>query len=119
MGLESFSLGVLSGTALGILTGLGIGGGSLLLLWLTGVLGAEPELARNISLLFFFPSALISCLLSRKNIPWKLLLPGILAGVLSAALFAVLARSLDPELFRKALGLLFLFTGLRELFHRS
>ena len=46
---------------LGFLAGLGVGGGSLLILWLTLVLHTEPAQARPINLLFFLPAAAISC----------------------------------------------------------
>ena len=48
-------------TLLGFLTGLGIGGGSLLILWLTLVENQGIETARGINLLFFLPAALPAC----------------------------------------------------------
>ena len=102
-------------TALGLLTGLGVGGGSLLLLYLTGFLSLDPSTARSISLLFFFPAALLSGFRNRKKVPYGSLLPAVLPGILAAALFSLLSQFLDPAFFRKALGGLFIFTGLREL----
>ena len=55
--LESLPVMLLVGIVLGVLSGLGIGGGSLLILWLTFVLGMDHETARGINLLFFVPSA--------------------------------------------------------------
>ena len=55
------ALKLLVGTVLGFLTGLGVGGGSLLILWLNIALGMEQSVARGINLLFFLPSALIAC----------------------------------------------------------
>ena len=108
-------LSLAASTALGILTGMGIGGGSLLLLYLTLVLSMEVSAARSISLLFFFPASLLSCFLRRKQIPWKALLPAMVSGSLSAALFSFLSYRLDESLLRIPLGLLFLFLGFREL----
>ena len=105
-------------TILGLLTGLGVGGGSLLLLYLTCFLSMDPADARGISLLFFFPAALLSGFRNRKKVPFRSLLPAIVPGVLTAALFSRLSRILDPGLFRKALGILFLLLGLSEVFHR-
>lgn len=51
--LESFPVALLVSTLLGCLSGLGIGGGSLLILWLTLVLKVDPIVARQINLLFF------------------------------------------------------------------
>lgn len=71
-------------TLLGFLSGLGVGGGSLLMLWLTGPLGWPQDQARAVNLLFFLPGAAIATFLRRKNIPWKKLLPAIAAGWLCA-----------------------------------
>ena len=61
--LESLPVALIVGTLLGFLTGLGVGGGSLLILWLTLVLEMSQTDARGINLLFFLPSAAISCYL--------------------------------------------------------
>ena len=60
--LESVPAAIVVGTLLGFLSGLGIGGGSLLVLWLTAVLSMEQRMAQGINLLFFLPAALVSCL---------------------------------------------------------
>ena len=52
---------------LGFLSGLGTGGGSLLILWLTMVANMAPAEARAMNLLFFLPSAAISCAIRWKN----------------------------------------------------
>ena len=80
--LESFPAAVIVGTILGFLSGLGVGGGSLLILWLTVVLEMDPLAARSINLLFFLPAALISSAvrIKRGNLKIKTLLPAILAG---------------------------------------
>ena len=103
---------------LGILTGLGLGGGSLLLLYLT-LRGLPPQEARIISLLFFFPGSLVSIWRCRQRPHWCLLLPGWLCGVGAALLGSHLSRIWDPEPFQKALGCLLILLGLREVFHRK
>ena len=54
--LSSTVISVILGGVLGFLTGLGTGGGSLLLLWLTLVLGMDPQTARTVNLMFFIPA---------------------------------------------------------------
>lgn len=119
--LESLPVVLIVGTVLGFLTGLGIGGGSLLILWLTIVLGADPVAARGINLLFFLPSAIIACIYRWKQglIPWKKILPAILAGCFAAALFSWLSGFWDIELLKKLFGGLLILTGLRELFYKA
>ena len=109
------------GTVLGFLAGLGIGGGSLLILWLTAVLGTEPQTARFINLLFFLPAALIACFFRRKEGSLKLkpVFPAILAGCTAAALFSFLGMLLDVTLLKKLFGGLLILTGLRELLYKN
>ena len=113
-------MAVTVGTALGLLSGLGTGGGSLLILWLTMVCGMEQPQARVINLLFFIPSALIACLFRWKqgNLNIKKVLPAIAAGMVCAALGSWLSRVLDTELLKKLFGILLLAAGCRELCYR-
>ena len=71
--LESLPVMLIVGTVLGFLSGLGIGGGSLLILWLTMVIGMDAATARGINLLFFLPAALICAIfrLRQGNIPFR------------------------------------------------
>ena len=119
--LERLPVIFLVSTVLGILTGLGVGGGSLLIMWLTLVLGWKPEIARSVNLLFFLPGAAVSCLLRRKQgqLPIQKLLPAILAGCACGGLFAWISTGWDTALLRKLFGLLLLLTGLRELTYRK
>ena len=118
--LNSFLFSMLIGAILGFLAGLGTGGGSLLLLWLTLVVGIDDGIALTVNLLFFLAaSGSISILRFQKDtLDFKKILPGILAGCVSAAAFSILGRYLDSVLLKKAFGVLLLVTGFRELFYR-
>lgn len=115
--LESFPFILCIGTLLGFLSGIGIGGGSLLILWLTLVLNMDPLSARGINLLFFIPSALIACCFRWKQGCLKLgqIFPAIAAGCLAAGLFSMVGTALDLSFLRKAFGILLIITGIREL----
>lgn len=119
--LTSFPVAVLVGTALGFLSGLGIGGGSLLMVWLTVVLGTDPATARVINLLFFLPSAVVACLfrLKQKKMPVRSLLPAIIPGCAAAALFSWISTTVDMEVLKKIFGIILLATGGRELLYRK
>lgn len=118
--LESLPVILIIGTVLGFLSGLGIGGGSLLILWLTFVLGMEHNTARGINLLFFVPSALVACWFRWRQgmLKWKHVLPAIVAGCLAAGICSWLSGQLDLTLLKKLFGGLLIATGLRELFYR-
>lgn len=118
--LESLPVVMLVGTVLGFLSGLGIGGGSLLILWLTMALNTDPYTARGINLLFFIPSALIACLfrLRQGNLRLRPILPAILAGCTAAAVFSWISTILDVEVLKKLFGVILIAAGLREIFYR-
>lgn len=118
--LDSIPVILAVGTALGVLAGLGIGGGSILILWLTLVLHMPQSTARGINLLFFLPSALIACVFRWKQgkLDFKRILPAIIAGCLSAGIFSLVCAAVDTDLLRKPFGIILLLTGIRELFYR-
>lgn len=119
--LESLPVTLIVSTVLGFLSGLGIGGGSLLILWLTMVLGMPQETARSINLLFFLPAAVVACILRLRQgtLDLRKALPAILAGTAAAAVTSFVGTQLHPELLRKPFGILLLLTALRELFYQQ
>lgn len=118
--LESFPFVLLIGTALGFLAGLGVGGGSLLILWLTLVLGMEHPQARTLNLLFFLPCAIVSSIFRWKQgaFDLKKLLPAIIAGCIAAGVFSFISNIIDISLLKKLFGCLLLLTGIRELLYK-
>lgn len=118
--LETLPVIFLVSTCLGFLTGLGVGGGSLLILWLTLVLHWDPEMARSANLLFFLPGAAVSCLM--RNVQGQLavrkFLPAMLSGCAAGALFAWCSAGWDTTLLKKLFGSLLLVTALRELTYK-
>ncbi len=118
--LESLPVVLVVSTVLGFLAGIGVGGGSLLILWLTLVLEMPHPQARILNLLFFLPSALVSTVFRWKQgaLDFKKILPAILSGCVAAAAFSLLGRSLDMALLKKLFGGLLLITGIRELLYK-
>lgn len=111
---------ILAGALCGILSGFGIGGGSLLMVWMTAVLQMAQRTAQAINLLFFLPTAAASLIfhVKGKQVEWKASIPAMLAGIVTAALSAWLATTLDSSLLRKIFGVFLLFVGLSELFKK-
>lgn len=111
---------LLIATLFGFLAGMGVGGGSLLLLWLTQIVGMEQPQARILNLLFFLPAAIVStCFRKKQKITRPdIIRPGILTGCSAALLFSLLGRQLNLNVMKKLLGGLLILTGLREIFYR-
>lgn len=112
---------VLVGTATGILSGFGIGGGTLLLIYLTTFSGIDQTLAQGINLLYFLPAAATALPSHIKNgyIRKDSAIPAILIGLLFSAVSAWIATSLNVALLRKFFGIFLLYIGISELFRRD
>ena len=110
----------LAGLFCGVVSGLGLGGGSLLMLWLTAIVGMAPEAARSINLLYFLPTAGAALLRHQKNryIDWHIVWPAAISGSLCAAGGAVLASVLDTQWLKKGFALLLLAAGGLEFYRQ-
>lgn len=118
--LDSIPFIIFISAVLGFLSGLGVGGGSLLILWLTLIAQMPQDEARSINLLFFLPTALIASLFRWKkgNLQIKKIFPAIISGIAAAGLFTWLSRHISSDALRAPFGILLLVTGARELFYR-
>lgn len=110
-------IAVLAGLLTGILSGFGIGGGSLLLLYLTLCAGMGQYEAGGVNLLYFIacaPAALWSHvkngLVEGGAVKWC-----VLAGVLTSVAAAFFASRMDTDWLRRAFGVLLLYVGVKEI----
>ena len=112
---------VLAGTVCGVISGFGIGGGSLLMVWLTAVISMEQQAAQSINLLYFLPTAAAALIFHFKNrqICKKAILPAAIGGCAAAVLGAFLASAAQPELLRKLFGGFLVLVGLSELLKKT
>ena len=118
--MTAFLIPLLAGTATGVLSGFGVGGGSLLLVYLTAFAGIDQRMAQGINLIYFLPAALLSLPNHIKNryLHTQALIPAICTGLLCAAPAAWLATGMDVAVLRKLFGSFLMVLGLREIFSR-
>lgn len=119
--VTEFWLPLLAGAVTGILSGFGVGGGTLLLVYMTAFAGVEQRLAQGINLLYFLPAALLSLPAHIKNgyIQRSVLVPAISAGLVCAALAAWIATGMDTALLKKLFGGFLMVIGASELLGKS
>jgi len=112
---------LLAGLLTGILSGFGVGGGTLLLVYMTLIAGLDQQLAQGINLLYFLPSGLMALPAHIKNgyIERKSLLPAIGAGLICAALAAWVATAVNTDLLRKCFGIFLILVGTWELLKKE
>ena len=118
--VNSFPVAVFAGASLGFLSGIGVGGGSLLMVWLTMIIGLEPYTARCINLMVFIPYALCASLLRWKqgNLPGKKIIAPMIVGAVIAGIVAYVSAGMDTQWLKKIFGILLLGTGVRELLYK-
>ena len=112
---------LLAGLFSGILGSMGLGGGGVLIIYLTLFTETEQLTAQGINLLFFIPTALLAVIIYsvKKKIKWKLSLKIALWGVLGAVSGMSISSVLGGELTSKIFGGLLVIMGLWEIFKRQ
>lgn len=116
-GLYTFLAAFLSG----VLGAMGLGGGGVLIIYLSFVLGMEQMRAQGINLTFFIPIAVLSVIiyLKRGQIKLKPLLPYIISALPGAILGTALGGFLGNELLGKLFGAALIALGIKELFSKG
>lgn len=117
----SFLISTIAGFLSGIISGFGIGGGTILMVYLTAILSTPQLAAQGINLLYFLPTAAAALIIHRKNhyLEKAAILPAILGGCISAAVFSFIAMYLDTGLLKKLFGAFLIITGLTEVFKKT
>ena len=109
------------GLAVAVLSGLGIGGGGLLVIYLVLILGKEQLEAQSVNLVYFLFSSSAAMLvhLIKRKLPWKLIGWMILFGAVGALIGSFAAKATDPGIVRKCFGGLLIVSGTLALFKKQ
>ncbi len=105
----------------GIISGMGIGGGTILIPALLFLTELNQQQAQGVNLIYFIPTALIALMTHRKNgtLDLRTAKPLALFGLIGAAAGAFLAVALASELLQKLFGAFLLLMGLSEVCKKS
>lgn len=112
-------------TIIGFLTGvvasMGLGGGFILLIYLTVVTDVEQIAAQSINIIFFLPIALISILIHAKNklIEWKVVSKFAITGIMGVVFGTFLSKNIDSYILIKLFAVLLFIVGFKEMFHKK
>ncbi|MCI7692134.1 MAG: sulfite exporter TauE/SafE family protein [Oscillospiraceae bacterium] len=106
------------GFATGILASMGLGGGFILVVWLTLFENVGQKAAQGINVLFFLPIAFIALLLHLRNhlVNKTLVKKMLLGGIIGAVIGTLGSNVIANDLLRKLFALFLIAFGLRELF---
>ena len=111
--IESF-IGILSG----IVSGTGMGGGTILIFLLTFILGIEQHTAQATNLIFFIPTSIVAIIVNikNKNIDLKLAIIISVFGVLGALVGSNLSIKTNVNDLRKYFGIFLLIIAIHEIY---
>lgn len=109
---------ILTGIIAGSISGLGMGGGTILILVLSNFLGIEQHIAQATNLVFFIPTAISAIIinLKQKLINLKLSLIIILSGVIGTIIGSEIAISLNATNLKKYFGIFLLLISINEIY---
>lgn len=110
-------MNILVGFLTGVLASMGLGGGFVLVVWLTMFAEVNQKTAQGVNLLFFLPIALISLMIHLKNglVNKALVKKLAFGGIAGAVIGTFTAQHLSNDLLRILFALFLLGFGLREL----
>ena len=102
----------------GIFASLGLGGGMILILYMTIFAGYTQLDAQGINLIFFIPIALLSLIIhtNSKLVKWKNIIPYVICGIITAVIGCIIAKNIGNEYLTKIFAVFVLLTGIKELF---
>ena len=104
----------------GIFASLGLGGGMVLIMYLTIFAGVDQLSAQGINLIFFLPIAVISLILHTKNklVEWKRIMPAIFTGLVTVIIFSIIANKIDTTYLEKGFAIFLIIAGVFTLFSK-
>ena len=111
------------GLIAGIVGGLGMGGGTILILLLTMFLNIGQNIAQGSNVIFFIPTAIAAIIIFIKNkkIKFKLAIPLCIWGLIGTFIGANIAIRLEVSNLRKCFGIFLIIIAIYQsysLFNR-
>ncbi|MFR0822361.1 MAG: TSUP family transporter [Clostridia bacterium] len=109
---------IVFGILAGIVTGLGMGGGTVLILLLSFFMGMEQHVAQATNLIFFIPTAVAAIIINgkQKNVNVKLGIEIAIYGIIGAIIGAVISENLEAHTLRKYFAIFIFIIALHEIY---
>ena len=112
---------IIVGFLSGLIGAMGLGGGTVLLIYLAAFSGMEQLRAAGVNLLFFIPIATLSVVIYaiKKQIHWKTVAIFALSGLVGAVAGFFLSAAVGDKWARLAFAALLIVLGVKSLFTRK
>lgn len=117
----NYILPALAGLITGIFSAWGVGGGSLLIIYMTVLGGITQQTAQGVNLLYFLPTSFTALYSHLKNklVDIKLAYPAIITGILFSLGASYATAAIDKAAMKKVFGIFIIIVGFSELFRKK
>ena len=109
---------ILIGLVAGIVSGTGMGGGTVLILLLTAICGIDQHIAQATNLIFFIPTSVVAIITNWKYklIDKKLAITVSIFGALGATCGAIVSGKTNVEELKKYFGIFLIGIAIWEIY---
>ena len=109
---------ILIGAFSGIFSGIGMGGGTILIFLLNIFAGLEQHIAQATNLIYFIPTAISAIIVNYrdKNIDTKLARTISIFGIIGAVIGAIISINTDVQNLRKFYGIFLAIIAIHEIY---
>ena len=109
------------GLIMGVISGFGVGGGSIFMVYLTTFAGYEHLVAGGINLVYYLFSATPALISHIKNrlVNIKAMIYCSISGVIFSVIGALLANAINTDILRKFFGVFLVIVGIILLFTKK
>ncbi len=109
---------ILVGIISGFVSGMGMGGGTILILCLSLFLGIEQHVAQATNLVFFIPTSIVAIIINikQKYVDFKIAIPIAISGVVGAVIGAIFSSKTDVRMLKKYFGIFLGLIALWEIY---
>ncbi len=114
-------LDIVAGMLISILSGMGIGGGGLLVIYLIFVRNMPQAEAQGLNLIFFIVASFSALIyhFKKRKINFKLSVLLIVPGIVGAIMGSRTANIINPMIIRKIFGWLLILSGVSVVFEKN
>ena len=109
---------VLIGLASGIVSGIGMGGGTILIFLLSNVMNVNQHIAQATNLIFFIPTSIVAIIVNMKNKNIDIKLASLVSffGILGAIIGANIAIYMEEKIIKKWFGIFLAIIAINEIY---
>lgn len=109
---------IIFGFISGIVSALGMGGGTILILLLTLFMGIEQHISQATNLIFFIPTSIVAILMNIKNkkINFKVSKKIIIYGIIGAFIGSFISNKLDTKNLQRIFGIFLMIIAFFQIY---